>query len=68
MKNRYAIVRGATADRDHVAAYLYGNYDVVAETADGVLISGVDSAGFTLEAITDRLFSGLYFTSELVER
>jgi hypothetical protein len=44
-----------------VDAYLWGNYAVIAEDNDQIVIGGHDNAGFTLEAQCDRLGSGLIF-------
>jgi hypothetical protein len=57
-----------------IARYLYANYRIAgvvsaryfgALEGDLVLIEGHDRAGFTLDAILDRLASGLHFGREL---
>ena len=48
-----------------IAAYLYGNYSVVGHDSHYVYVEGEDRFGFTLEAIIDRLASGLYSAQEV---
>lgn len=62
---RRAVVRGGSADT--ISRYLYGNYEVEASGDGVVFIVGHDFAGFTLEAITDRLASGLYGCWEIFD-
>lgn len=61
--NRIRTARVASADAAAVSAYLYSNYqvtDVSHAGADGyIIIEGIDVAGFTLDAIIERLTSGL---------
>lgn len=61
---RHARIHGA--EPETVAAYLPANYKVVGGSKeDGVLIEGIDNAGWTLEGyVLPRLASGLYFGKE----
>jgi streptogramin lyase len=70
---RFAVVTGARSERE-VAAYLPGNYAVVAVRTLGegtrpeVIISGEDRFGWTLEEyVVPRLASGLIACRELDE-
>lgn len=69
---RYAVVRGkpgfGAADlRSAIEPYLPANYRVVGPLDDGgVMIEGVDDAGWTLDDyVIPRLASGLYFAEEI---
>jgi hypothetical protein len=57
--------KNETPTRDTVARYLYSNYSILAVLPDRIFITGTDSAGFTLDAIRDRLGSGLIFAKEI---
>lgn len=48
-----------------VKPYLYSNYQVADERDGKTLIHGADIAGFTLDAILDRMASGLIFGKEV---
>lgn len=54
--------------RGVVEAYLYSNYQIVGRRSDQWVIRGRDVAGFTLEAIIDRLDSGLIPCKEVTRR
>lgn len=57
---RYAIVTRRDITPEMVAAYLPGNYRVEGSTSHGVVISGVDDHGWTLDRyVAPRLGSGL---------
>jgi hypothetical protein len=64
---RWALVRSAR-DRDEIAQYLPANYHVVHQdlNGQGVLIVGVDNAGWTLDDyVIPRLASGLIAATEV---
>ena len=64
MTRRYAMLKNDPPQ--FVAPYLYGNFKVETATPDGgTIISGVDHAGFTMDAVLERLASGLRIGSEL---
>jgi hypothetical protein len=64
MSQRRALIK--TQDAGVVARYLPSNYVVLETTEDGVLISGQDNAGWTLDGyVLPRLASGLYFGEEV---
>jgi hypothetical protein len=44
---------------DQVAAYLWANFTIVSADDQTIVITGHDNAGFTLEALCDRLWSGI---------
>lgn len=50
---------GSERNLKQVEAYLYANYTAFQASSGAIVIVGTDSAGFTLEAIRDRLASGL---------
>jgi hypothetical protein len=49
-----------------VDKYLYGNFRVTGADREWVYIEGIDDHGFTLDAIIDRLASGMYYAREVV--
>jgi hypothetical protein len=64
MSQRRALIK--TQDARAVARYLPSNYVVLETTEAGVLISGKDNAGWTLDDyVLPRLASGLYFGEEV---
>jgi hypothetical protein len=61
---RYALVN--TTDSERIAPYLPSNYRVEGEVEGGTLISGTDSAGWTMDDyVLPRLGSGLHFGHEI---
>jgi hypothetical protein len=61
---RYALVN--TPDSERIAPYLPSNYRIEGEVEGGTLISGTDSAGWTMDDyVLPRLGSGLYFGHEV---
>lgn len=67
MTIRTAVIsrKDGTPDRETVEAYLPGNYKILAVLPDRVFITGTDCAGFTLDALKDRMASGLIFATEI---
>ena len=64
-KQRAAVVRSKDATVERVSAYLPSNYTAKASN-DGVLITGTDNAGWTLDGyVIPRLASGLIFAEEI---
>ena len=66
-RTRTAIVPRVAPEK--IAPYLYSNYHALPSVRGngGTIIHGRDFAGFTLDAIMDRLASGLYFAHEVTE-
>jgi hypothetical protein len=63
---RYALVPAWSGELEPLARYLPGNYRVEARTSFGVVISGRDSAGWTLHGyVLPRLASGLIAVEEI---
>lgn len=63
---RTAVVKGNGATAERVAAYLPSNYEVVGGNDEGVIISGHDNAGWTLDDyVLPRLASGCLFGTEV---
>ena len=59
------VLGGLGADLETVRCYLPANYTAL-QTADGVLISGQDSHGWTLDGyVIPRLASGLIVAEEV---
>lgn len=50
---------GSEENLRSVEAYLYANYTAFQARSGAIVIVGTDSAGFTLEAIRDRMMTGL---------
>lgn len=49
-----------------VQRFIYANYTArLSEDGSQIVVEGVDHAGFTLDAIIDRLWSGNYFAREV---
>lgn len=61
-----ATLRGATTPRE-VDRYLYANYSITGADGNWVWIEGEDRAGFTAQAIIDRLASGLIWAAVVEE-
>lgn len=64
---RVTLSRGTTPQA--VDRYLYGNYGITGYDADNnwLYVEGEDRAGFTAQAIVDRLASGLIFAAVVEE-
>lgn len=64
---RAAIIERPTSPLSTIQAYLPGNYDAVQQESDGsIVISGVDSCGWTLDDyVIPRLASGMHFAREI---
>jgi len=61
-----AVGTGQPAEAARVVdKYLYGNYRVTGADQEHVYIEGHDDHGFTLDAITDRLASGMLYAREV---
>lgn len=66
-ERRFAIVTGAR-DKWEVVAYMPENYEVIYWFDKGVIISGIDNAGWTLDGyVIPRLASGMMACRELVK-
>jgi hypothetical protein len=69
MVKRYALIasKGSRWDNEEVVAkYLPDNYVVDGVTSLGIVVSGRDKAGWTLDAyVLPRLASGLIFGTEI---
>lgn len=64
---RFAIVTGAR-DKWEVVAYMPENYEVIYWFDKGVIITGIDNAGWTLDGyVIPRLSSGNMGCRELVK-
>src|SRR4051812_35166045 len=64
--HRYALIAASEdSTKEKVESYLYGNYRLISTGVVDHLIVGQDDAGFTLDAILDRLASGLHWGREV---
>jgi hypothetical protein len=61
---RVARVVSKSSEFETIKRYLYGNFDVF-RAQDGIFITGHDYAGFTLDALINRLASGLHTAVEV---
>lgn len=61
---RYALIKNG--EEKQIAAYLPGNYYVMATVEEGVVIAGEDNCGWTMDDyVLPRLASGLYWGEEI---
>lgn len=66
MSVRTAIVKGSDVTIDRVTPFLPTNYEVVGGSDEGVIVSGHDNAGWTLDGyVIPRLASGCMFATEV---
>ena len=50
---------------EELARYLYASYKITSSDEDEHIIEGTDDHGFTLDAIIDRLSSGMIYATEI---
>ncbi len=66
---RYALIASKNSrwdSADVVSRYLPDNYTVIGETSHGIVVSGRDSCGWTLDDyVLPRLASGMIFGNEI---
>jgi hypothetical protein len=48
-----------STDKARIEAYLYSNFAIAEVCDDMIIVNGHDWAGFTAQAVSDRLWSGM---------